>query len=312
MLSTTPAYRAAFPEWGRLTFGTAHLGSSFDRTDEHVRLVREAMDLGLPIHTSRCYSDGQALNILKLAFRQAPDRTPPVMAKIYCYNATQIRLDVEEILDRLKLDCLPIGQLAKNDHRRREIVDDVLAEGPMFNVLCELREKGRVGHWTFEIFQKYSADAIKALENDLFDSVGLYYSAIEREADQAAWQLIQDRQLPIVAIKALAGGLVEPDRDGSAGKPGKPARWVDQRNELIGLYEQSGCRSWREFSIRFIFSLPNVRTAVIGTGKTERLTENHQLCEQATALPDAIVQQILQHHHRWTAGRTFDPDSPYV
>lgn len=304
-------YRSEFPAWNRLTIGSSHLGSSFDRTDEHVRLVRAAMDLGLPIHTSRCYGHGQSLNILKLAFREAPSRIPPVMAKIYCYNATQIRLDVEEVLERLRLDRLPIGQLAKNDHRSREIVDDVLAQGPMFEALCELRQRGTVGHWTFEVFQKYTHDAVKALENDLFDSVGLYFSAIERESDQTTWELINNRQLPIVAIRGLAGGLVEPANDRSAGKPGKPQRWVEQRKQLDSLYEQSGCMSWAEFSVRFLFSLPAVRTTIIGTSKPERLAENQRLCEQAAPLPEAIVRQVLDYQHQWTAGRTFDPDSPY-
>ena len=291
--------------------GSSHLGSSFDRTAEHVRLVRAGMDLGLPIHTSRCYSDGQALNLLKLAFREAPSRVPPVMAKIYCYNAAQIRLDVEEILERLKLDRLPIGQLAKNDHRKREIVDDILAEGPMFEALCELREKGLVGHWTFEVFQKYTADALRALENDLFDSVGLYLSAVAREADAATWKRIADRRLSVVAIRGLAGGLADPAHDASAGKPGKPAEWVDQRKQLTDLYERSGCASWAEFSVRFLFSLPQVRTTVIATGKPERLAENRRLCDEASPLPEAIVRQILQRQDDWTAGRTFDPNSPW-
>jgi len=311
-MTTDPAaYRSAFPDWRRLTFGSANLGADFDRTTQDVGLVRAAMELGLPVHTSRCYSHGQALNILKLAFREAPAQTPPVMAKIYCYNATQIRLDVEEILDRLKLDYLPIGQLAKNDHRRREIVDDILAHGPMFETLCELRQRGMVGHWVFEVFQKYTHDAIKAIGNDLFDSVGLYFSAIEREADAATWQLIQRKQLPVVAIKALSGGLVEPGREHSAGKPGKPRRWVDQRRQLQQLFDESGCDSWAEFSVRFLFSIPAVRTAIIATNRAPRLAENLRLCEQATALPHALVAKVLEHQNAWAAGRSFDPDSPY-
>jgi aryl-alcohol dehydrogenase-like predicted oxidoreductase len=300
------------PAWKRLTVGSSHLGSSFESTEKDVRLVRTAMELGLPIHTSRCYSNGQALNILKLAFREAPAEVPPVMAKTYCYNATQIRLDVEEILERLKLDRLPIGQLAKNDHRAREIVDDVLAEGPMFEALCELRDKGMVGHWTFEVFQKYTDDAIKALSNDLFDSVGLYFSAADREADEATWGLIRQKRLPMVAIRGLAGGLVDPTNDSKAGKPGKPERYVEQRKQLAETYERSGCASWAEFSVRFLFSLPEVRTTIIATGKPERLAENQQLCEQAEPLPDDIVQDVLEFQNRWTAGRTFDPDSLWV
>jgi aryl-alcohol dehydrogenase-like predicted oxidoreductase len=311
-MSDAITYHSRFPRWHRLTVGSSHLGSDFNRTDEDVRLLRQVMELGLPIHTSRCYSNGQALNILKLAFRQAPGKVPPVMAKIYCYNATQIRLDVEEVLERLKLDHLPIGQLAKNDHRSREIVDDVLREGPMFETLCELRDEGKVGHWAFEVFQKYTHDAVRALKNDLFDSVGLYFSAVERECDQTTWELIAEKQLPVIAIRGLSGGLAVPGNDHKAGKPGRPARYAEQRRQLAAIYEQSGCNSWAEFSLRFLFSFPAVKTTVIATGKEHRLRENKDLCEQAEPLPEDIVQKVLDHQHRWTAGRTFDPDSPWA
>jgi len=310
-LNDAAPYRSAFPDWPRLTAGTSHLGHSFDVTEEHVRLVRTAMDLGLALHTSRCYNNGQALNILKLAFGEAPADVPPVVAKIYCYNATQIRLDVEEVLDRLKLDHLPIGQLAKNDHRAREIVDDVLNEGPMFEAICDLRERGLVGHWTFELFQKYSHDAVKALERDLFDSVGLYFSVADREADQAMWDLVERNGSAVVAIKGLAGGLVDPGNDDKAGKPGKPERIVDQRRQLEDLYERSGCASWAEFSVRFLFSVPQVRTTIIATGKPDRLAENKRLCDEAKPLPAEMVRQIIERQNQWNAKRTFDPDSPY-
>jgi len=312
MSTTMNSYRSSFPDWNRLTAGTSHLGNNFSSTWDDVRLIRTAMDLDLPLHTSRCYNDGQALNILKLAFRERPGRIPPVMAKIYCYNATQIRLDVEEILERLKLDRLPVGQLAKNDHRQREIVDDILEEGPMFETLCELRQKDLVGHWTFEVFQKYTPDVVKALKNDLFDSIGLYFSSIEREADEATWNLINERGKAVVAIRGLAGGLAVPGQDNRAGKPGKPERWVKQRRELESIYKESGCSSWPEFTVRFLFSLPMVRTTIIGTNNPERLALNQELCQSARPLPATLVEQILAHQHRWTANRVFDPNSPYV
>ena len=135
----TATYRHPIPQLGPLTYGTMQLGKGYERTVEDVKVCRAAMEAGLPLHTSRMYQGGQTLNIVKLAFREAPQLIPPFIAKIYCYNATQMRLDVEEIRERLHVDTIPIAQIATNDHRERAIVHDILAQGPMYDTLCELK-----------------------------------------------------------------------------------------------------------------------------------------------------------------------------
>ncbi|MBD3343642.1 MAG: hypothetical protein GF401_01115 [Chitinivibrionales bacterium] len=311
-VATKMRYTSPFPELSRLILGTQGLGCSFDSTADSVALARAAMDAGLAFHTSHMYNHGQALNILKLAFREDPSNIPPVMGKVYCYNATQIRFDVEEMLERLHIDQLTIGQLAKNDHRHREIVDDILSQGPMFEMLCALREKGMVGHWTFEIFQKFSHDAFKAIDNDLFSSAAFYFNALERETDIPTWEQIKQKNMPIIAVRGLSGGLVEPSNEHLAGKPGKPAEIIDRRKELTRLFEKSGCSSWSEFSIRYLHSVSNVQSIVIGTSKQKRLQENIALTNNAKPLDRDIVSGIDKLQNTWAAGRTFDPNSPYV
>lgn len=304
-------YRSPLPPLKRLALGTMELGGH-DRIHDDVAVVRAAMEAGLPIHTSRMYRGGQTLNVVKLAFREAPSAIPPLIAKIYCYNATQMRLDVEEILDRLHLDRLPIAQIATNDHRRREIVDDVLAQGPMYEALCELSGRGLVGHWTFEIFQKFTADARRAVEHRLFDSASFYFNALERETDAETWRALRAQETPVIALRGLSGGLVDPAQAHRAGRPGKPKEMPERRAELEPVYARSGCASWPEFSLRFLYSLPQVRTVVVGTGRLERLRANLALAERAEPLPEEVVDEVCAHHDRWAAGRTFDPASPYL
>lgn len=312
MSSHTRPWSSKLPSLHPLTLGTQNLGCDYDTTSQSVAVVREAMDAGVSLHTSHNYNNGQSLNILKLAFREAPSSIPPLIGKIYCYNAAQIRLDVEEILERLPIDSLPVGQLAKNDHREREIVEDIINEGPMFDALCELKDKGLVGHWTFEIFQKFGSDAQKALEHDLFDSVTFYFNLLERETGNDNWEQIRNKGLPIIALRGLCGGLVEPANEFMAGQPGKPAGMVDRRKELQGLFDESGCASWAELSIRFLRSREQVRSIVIGTGRSERLRQNIRLVENAAPLDPALVERIESLQRTWAAGRTFDPNSPWV
>jgi len=184
MSSHTRPWSSKLPSLHPLTLGTQNLGCDYDTTSQSVAVVREAMDAGVSLHTSHNYNNGQSLNILKLAFREAPSSIPPLIGKIYCYNAAQIRLDVEEILERLPIDSLPVGQLAKNDHREREIVEDIINEGPMFDALCELKDKGLVGHWTFEIFQKFGSDAQKALET--FEEINRLSDDLSSSIDEIA------------------------------------------------------------------------------------------------------------------------------
>ncbi|MBD3322230.1 MAG: hypothetical protein GF350_14115 [Chitinivibrionales bacterium] len=305
-------YHSSFPRLSRLTLGTQGLGCSFDSTKESVALARAAMESGLAFHISHMYNHGQALNVLKCAFREDRSHITPVIGKVYCYNALQIRLDVEEMLERLHIEQLTIGQLATNDHRKREIVDDILSQGPMFEMLCTLSEQGLVAHWTFEIFQKFSHHAFPAVQNDLFGSAAFYYNVLERETDAATWGLIEQKSLPVIALRGLSGGLVEPSNEHLAGKPGKPAEMVDRRKELAALFEQAGCSSWSEFSIRFLCSIPQIQSIVIGTSKQSRLTENIGLVENAGPLDPGIAEEIKRRQNAWADARTFDPDSPYV
>ncbi|MBD3418568.1 MAG: hypothetical protein GF398_00475 [Chitinivibrionales bacterium] len=305
-------YLSPLPQCGKFTLGTMNLGWTFDRTTEFVKVVRAAMERNIPLHTSHVYNNGQTLNIIKLAFKEAPTQIPLFIAKIYCYNATQIRLDVEEVVERLGVEQIPIAQLAKNDHRHREIVDDVLSQGAMYQQLCQLREEGKVGHWTFESFQKFAMDANSAVDNDLFGSISFYFNALERETDTTSWEKISRKQLPIIALRGLSGGLVEPINEKSAGKPGKPLEMIDRRKQLEPLFEQSGCSSWSEFSIRFLVSHPQVKTIVIGTGSAKRVIENHEFISNTHCLNPEVVSQIHHHLSNWADQRTFDPDSPYV
>jgi predicted aldo/keto reductase-like oxidoreductase len=81
---------------------------------------------------------------------------------------------------------------------------------------------------------------------------------------------------------------------------------------LADLYEQSGSTSWPEFSLRFLYSQPQIKTVIVGTGKLSRLLENMSLAKQAQTmpLPPGMVKEIFKRQAVWSAARTFDPNHP--
>jgi aryl-alcohol dehydrogenase-like predicted oxidoreductase len=305
-------YHTPPPALPELVLGTMHFGDSPERQRDDIALMHQAIDRGVGLHTSVVYQDGRTVEVVGEALRQAIRPAPLLMGKVYCDDAVRIRTCVETYLRTFGIDRLPVAQLAKNDHRRREVVDDILNEGPMYEVLCELTASGKVGHWSFEIFQKYEADALVALDQNLFGSATFYFNALEREAGNTPWERIRARQWPVIAMRALSGGLVEPANAHQAGKPGKPAEMVDRRVALEPEFEASGCADWSEFSVRYLKSQPEVKTLVIGTRKPERLAANHELVRDAAPLPPGLVHRIDEKQAAWAAARTFDPDSPWI
>ncbi|MGJ3242742.1 MAG: aldo/keto reductase [Opitutales bacterium] len=304
-------FKTALPELPDLMLGTMHFGDRAENRSADIQLMHQAIEAGVGLHTSVVYQDGRTVEVVGAALRNAPVAAPVLMGKVYCDDAGRIRTCVETYLRVLGLDRLPVAQLAKNDHRRREVVDDILSEGPMYEVLCELTATGKVGHWSFEIFQKYEPDALTALNNDLFGSATFYFNALEREAGNVPWERIREKRLPVIAMRALSGGLVDPGNAHQAGKPGKPAHMVDRRTELEDVFAESGCASWPELSVRYLKSQPAVRSLVIGTRKPDRLAANTDLVRAAEPLPDDLVRRIDARQAAWAAARTFDPESPW-
>ncbi|MEI8093792.1 MAG: aldo/keto reductase [Spirochaetales bacterium] len=282
------------------TFGSMSLGHDPAKFPDDVRVARHAMDLGLWVHSSRAYAGGKTFEVLKKAFDEAPAKRPRTMFKVSCESATELAADVEFTLTSLGLPKIEIAQLAGKTHQKRDIVADFLTQGPMYQTCSRLKEQGLVDRFVFEIFYSYSADALKAVQNDLFDGYIFYYSLLERQVSNEIWQLLWERQLPVLALRPVAGSFLTDSpklRERRQTDPKHPA--FQRLDELAPVLAASDCHDLLELSLRFLASHPNVVTAIAGTGSLAHLDQLESSVRTAKPLAPELVERIRTLHRTW-------------
>jgi aryl-alcohol dehydrogenase-like predicted oxidoreductase len=261
-------------------------------------LVREAMEAGIWFHTASRYACGADYNLLGRTFAEAPGQIPPCICKIRCDNAEILRIDVEHTVRLFGLQRVDVAQLSRTARDRKDaIVEDFARQGPMWETCCELKQKGLVGNFVLEMFFGCSEDGLKAVEHEMFDGYGFYFNALNREASNELYQALAAAQCPIISIRSggfLDGGWFERTL---AERPGH--RDLEMHEALVPLFRQSQCADWLEFSMRYLFSLPNVVTTVGGTRNVEHFRRHLAIARERKPLPRDIVEAILGIQDRW-------------
>jgi len=291
--------RGKLPAFSPYTFGTMSLGRKLDRFKEDIEVARTAMEAGVWFHTSQEYGGSGTFMILRHAFDQARQNLPKCIFKVRCDSAELIRFDVEDALRRLGIERVDVAQLCRDKHDKRDIVRDFLSQGPMWNTCCDLKEKGLVGNFAMELFASFSDDAAIAVENDMFDAYILYYNLLDRQASNALFALLQAKNCPLLALRTLGGGRTQRSRAASYEQSHPQESVLAHLDALEPLLRKSGCRGWDEFSMRFILSVPQVRTTIGGTSNTEHLKRLLELAWGSAPLQQEIVQEIQALHNEW-------------
>jgi aryl-alcohol dehydrogenase-like predicted oxidoreductase len=289
------------PKLSRYTFGTMSLGRDVERLGEDVKVARAAMDAGVWFHTSQEYSNGGTFMVLRKAFEETPGRTPQLIVKTRCNHADVLRFDVEDALRRLGVERVALAQLCKSTHEKREVVDDFLAQGPMWRTSRELEEKGLVGAFVMEVFASFSGDAARAVERDLFPGYIFYYNLIERQTSNGLQALLEERRSMLLSLRTMAGGVIDPARAGRLREKSSDDPRLTRLERLRPLFERSGCATWLEFAVRFCLGAPGVETTVAGTRRIEHLEAFVEAAEGAQPLPADVARGIAELHREWSA-----------
>lgn len=289
------------PEMSPYTFGTMAIGRDPGRIRRDIRLARAAMDSGVWFHTARRYACVDSYNVLGRAFREDPANIPPCTCKIRCYNADTIRIDVEDTLSLLDMETVAVAQLSKRSGERKEIVDDFLAEGPMWQACRELHEEGLVENFALELFVSCSEEGIRAVEGNLFDAYAFYYSIVDREVTNDLFRALQAGRAPIISIRTVGGGKIFPAVRERLRREEPDHYYLDRLDDLEPVFEQSDSRDWLDFAFRFLLGQPNVRTTVGGTADEEHLQDFIETAASAEPLPAELVGAIERLHDRWMA-----------
>ena len=277
-------------------YGTTRLGDGSIPRAQRIEVARAAMDAGVWFHTSRMYGD--ALEVLRDAFKEAPTKVPKLIIKIGWETIGQLRGVIEENLRPLGLGGMQLGQLCLGG----ELAKEFAGGGECYKVFQDLKHEGLMQGYVVEAFPWTSEPPLKALRagytKGIVDGFIFYLNPLQRFASNALWEEIIQRDQPVIAMRTVSGGPVHNLRD----QPG--FAWKDylqkRAGEVAPLFEKSGVKSWTEFCVRYAHSIPQVRATVGSTSKIENLDEFLSAAKNLKPLPASIVAEIDALQRRWS------------
>ena len=277
-------------------YGTTRLGDEKIPFDDRVNLARAAIEGVDWFHTSHTY--GNALQVLRTAFDQDRTRVPKLIVKIGWKSVDELRDVIHQNIDPLGLDGLELGQLGLSG----KLAEDYANGGECYKTFSKIKQEGLVNRFVLEVFPWTSDVALKALRGGypegIVDGYIFYLNPLQRFASNELWDVLVERDEPMIAMRTVAGGNVHRLRDvpGAAWKEYLQKRAV----EVAPIFERSGIQSWTEFCVRFAHGFPQVRATVGATSRLENLKEFLDVAKKIEPLPEDIQNEIIQLHYRWS------------
>jgi len=273
-------------------YGTTRLGDDSIPFTERVKIARAAMEAGVWFHTSHQYGDD--LKVLKAAFDEDRSKAPKTIFKIGWSSVQQIRGQIEDQLAAVGFEKMAIGQLCLSD----PIAMELRTGGPGFDGLLALKEEGLVERFVLETWPWNSENPLQSLKEGralkLVDGLIFYLNPLQRFVTNELWDLILAEDVPVIAMRTVAGGDVNRTRDNG------PEYLRKRATEVIPLFERSGCTSWAEFAVRYVYGFPQVRTTVGATSRREALEELQAVTRNPQPLPDDIQTELIALQRRWS------------
>ena len=277
-------------------YGTTRLGDEKIPFDDRVRLARAAMEAVNWFHTSHTY--GNAIQVLRAAFDEDRSRVPNLIVKIGWEEVNQLRDVIHENTDPLGLEGLELGQLCLSG----SFAENYASGRDCYKLFARLKQEGLIRRFVLEVFPWSSDTALRAIRGGypegIVDGYILYLNPLQRFASNELWNVLVERQEPLIAMRTVAGGSVYSLRD----VPGYAWREYLQRRaaEVIPIFERSGAQSWTEFCVRFAHSFPQVRATVGATSHLENLHQFLAAAHKIQPLPADVVEEITRLHNRWS------------
>jgi hypothetical protein len=275
----------------RYIFGTTRMGDEAVPLAVRKAAAFRAMEERCWFHTSHFY--GSALSVLREAFDERPDLAPPVICKVGWSSPEEIRSQILLQTDALGRSHMEIGQLCLGG----ELAESFKTGGPMLDGLSDLKAEGIVGRFLVEVFPWTSEVALEAIrgghDQGLVDGVIFYLNPLQRFASNDLWDLLMERQTPIVAMRTVSGGNVEQlaESEGYLG---------DRARQILPLFKESGSASWVEFSASFSLGLPQVRATVGASSQADRVDQFLSAARSPLHLSEETVAQILKLQREWS------------
>jgi predicted aldo/keto reductase-like oxidoreductase len=263
---------------------------------DRIKIARAAMEAGIWFHTSDQYGD--ALQVLAAAFAEDRPRIPKLIFKVGGDDITEMRAIIHRQIKPLGLEQMDVAQLCLGGDLARQF----RTGGRCFDEFRRIREEGLVRQFVLEVFPWTSEIALEALRGGhaagLIDACIFYLNPLQRFASNPLWDLLVERNLPVIGMRTVCGAPVHRLRD----VPG--AAWADYLQkravEVAPIYERSGATNWTEFCARFVFGFPQVLATVGSTSRLENLREFIGAVKEVRPLPPEIQADLMQLQRRWS------------
>ena len=272
-----------------LGFGGAEIGFE-GATAETVRtLLNSALDAGLNvIDTAECYEGseeliGNAVSHRRKEFYLFTKVGHPRGVGSEDWSTASILESIERSLRRLQTDVLDLVQL-------HSCSESVLRKGDVITALETARERG------YTRYIGYSGDsraAKFAVDSGAFDTLQTSLNIADQEPIELTLPLARERNMGVIAKRPIANAAWRSGR-----KPMDSYQhpyWDRLRKLDYDFIRERSIEHSVAHALRFTLTVPGVHTAIVGTTKPERWSENAKLLE-AGLLSEAEYNAIRE---RW-------------
>lgn len=280
-------------------FGAWQLGNKQDwagmEDDEAIRLVHEALDLGVDFFdTAPNYGQGKSEVLLGKALERKRDKAV-INTKFghspegTDYSASQIRNSVERSLMRLQTDYL----------------DSVLIHNPPFDVL-----DGKYGHYqvledlkaegkilAYGVSVDSSREMLEALEHSQLGVMEVMFNIFYQETAQA-FQAAQEKDVALIIKVPLDSGWLSGKYDENSSFSGVRSRWspevIQTRAKLVEQirFLEDEHTTMTMAALRFILAYPEVTTVIPGVRNSAQLREN--VAASSAPLPEESLRKLQE------------------
>lgn len=258
-----------------LGFGGAEIGFEGAAEETVARLLNGALDAGLNvIDTGECYEGSEELIGKTACHRRAEYYLftkcgHPRGVGTEDWSPASLLESIERSLRRLKTDRLDLIQL-------HGCSESVLRKGDAIAALQTAREKG------YARYIGYSGDSLAAkyaVECGAFDTLQTSINIADQEPLELTLPLTREREMGVIGKRPIAN-----------------VAWKEQHKPIDSYhhtYWQRLSKLNYEFirhlpleesiahALRFVLSVPGVHTAIVGTTKPERWSQNAKMIEAA-------------------------------
>lgn len=173
-----------------------------DDFDTAVKILVRAYEGGMTFFdTARLYSDSEEKLGLALTGNPQIRKNIYVASKTMAKTPEEIRQQIKTTLTNLKTDYLDLYQF--------HCADKVYAPGDgtgMYEVMLELKEQGLIRH--IGITAHKIGIAEEAVKSGLYETLQFPFSYLSSQREIELVALCKERNVGFIAMKALAGGLI--------------------------------------------------------------------------------------------------------